>query len=188
MGAAKGSWGTTDSQDLLLLGLSRNFTDSPNLGDGDYSRLLCELAKEWGIDGWVRMESGFEIIYCDFAPGGGLEFVSQHGSAFPNETENSQWEVRTLSLELLRAAAKKYDRFSDRRIRIDWSSIVSAFAYNMNTTNPDLERQALPRLIEVTKEEKEGIRARFGEVVASRKPRVHPILAERRRRYRYALL
>jgi hypothetical protein len=176
MGAAKGCWGTTDSQDLLLLGLSRNFTDGPRLGDTVYGRLLCELAKEWGVDGWVRMEAGFEIIYCDFASGGGLEFVSQHGSAFPNETENSQWEVKTLLFELLRAAAKRYDGFSSGRIRIDWSSMVTAYAYDVNTTNPNLERQDLPRLIEVTKEEKEDIRAQFREVIMSRKHGVNPMI------------
>jgi hypothetical protein len=47
---------------------------------------LCKMAVEWGIDGWVRMEAGFEIIYCDFTPGAGLRFLSQHGSAFADET------------------------------------------------------------------------------------------------------
>jgi len=174
MGAAKGSWGTLDSQDLLLEGTDRNFTDGPNFGDVVYGRLLCKLGKEWGIDGWIRMECGFEIIYCDFMPGGGLELVSTRSTAFANETLNHESEIKALMFELLRAAAKRYDGMSRGRIEVDWSSMVSAFAYDVNITNPDLERQDLPRLIEVTKEEKEAIRARLGEVVAGRKQGVKP--------------
>jgi hypothetical protein len=169
MGAAKGSWGTLDSQNLLLEGIGRNTTEGPNLGDFLYGKFLCKLGKEWGIDGWIRMECGFEIIYCDFAPGAGLELVSQHGTPFPNETSNSLWELKTLLFEVMRTAAKRYSGMSSGRIYVDWSSMVSAFAYSVNITNPDLERQDLPRLIEVTKEEREGIRTRLGEVVARRK-------------------
>jgi hypothetical protein len=169
MGAAKESWGTCDSQDLLLEGVGRNSTKGPNGGDVVYGRLLCKLAKEWGIDGWIRMECGFEIIYCDFAPGAGLEFVSKHGSAFPNETSNPSWEVSTLLFEAFRAASQRYHGMSSGRIQVDWSSMVSAFAYDVNVTNPDLERHDLPRLIEVTKEEKGPIRDRLGEVIAARK-------------------
>jgi hypothetical protein len=120
------------------------------------------------------MECGFEIIYCDFAPSAGLELVSQHGTPFPNETTNSLWEVKTLLFELLRTAAKRYNGMSNGRIHVDWSSMVSAFAYDVNITNPDIERQDLPRLTELTKEEREGIRARLAEVVAGRKYGVKP--------------
>jgi hypothetical protein len=169
MGAAKGSWGTLDSQDLLLEGVDRNFTDGPNFGDVVYGHFLCKLGKEWGIDGWIRMECGFEIIYCDFAPGGGLELVSSHGTAFANETLYRQESDTSLLFEIMRAAAKRYHGMSRGRIEVDWSSMVSAFAYDVNITNPDLERQDLPRLLEVKKEEKETVRARLGEVVAGRK-------------------
>jgi hypothetical protein len=174
MGAAKGSWGTLDSQDLLLEGVDRNFTDGPNFGDVLYGRLLCKLGKEWGIDGWIRMECGFEIIYCDFMPGGGLELVSTRGAALANETLNHESEIMALMFEVLRAAAKRYNGMSRGRIAVDWSSMVSAFAYDVNITNPDLERQDLPRLTGVTKEEKETIKARLAEVVAGRKQGMQP--------------
>jgi hypothetical protein len=74
----------------------------------------------------------------------------------------------------MRTAAKRYHGMSRGRIEVDWSSMVSAFAYDVNITNPDLERQDLPRLTELTKEEKEAIRSRLGEVVAERKDQVKP--------------
>jgi hypothetical protein len=174
MGAAKGSWGTLDSQDLLLEGVDRNFTDGPNFGDVVYGPLLCKLGEEWAIDGWIRMECGFEIIYCDFAPGGGLELVSSHATAFANEILNHESDMLSLLFEIMRTAAKRYHGMSRGRIEVDWSSMVSAFAYDVNITNPDLERQDLPHLTELTKEEKETIRSRLGEVVAERKDRVKP--------------
>lgn len=110
MGAAKGSWGTLDSQDLLLEGVDRNFTDGPNFGDVVYGRLLWKLGEEWEIDGWIRMECGFEIIYCDFAPGAGLELVSSHATAFANETLNhEESDILSLLFEVMRTAAKRYD-------------------------------------------------------------------------------
>jgi hypothetical protein len=116
------------------------------------------------------MECGFEIIYCDFAPGGGLELVSSHGTAFANETLNhEESDMLSLLLEVMRTAAKRYHGMDRGRIDVDWSSMVSAFAYDVNITNPDLDRQDLPRLTEVAKEEKEAIRTRLGEVVAGRK-------------------
>ena len=116
------------------------------------------------------METGFEVIYCDFSPGAGLEFVRQHGSAFPNETAGSwEWNVKTLLFEALRAASQRYGGVGRARIEVDWGSMVSIFAYDVNITNPDVKRQDLPRLVGVTREEAEGIRGRLGEVVAARK-------------------
>jgi hypothetical protein len=170
MSAGKGAWGSTDSQDLLLV--SRNSTVPPN--DWMYGKLLCELAVEWGIDGWVRMEFGFEIVYCDFAPGAGLELVSQHGSPSPSDMANATLEMMTLEFEVLRAAAQRYHGMSSGRIQVDWSSMVSAFSYDVNLTNPNPERQDIPRLAELTKQEKEDIRARLREVVDARKDGVTP--------------
>jgi hypothetical protein len=170
MSAGKGAWGTTDSQELLLVG--QHWPVPPN--DMMYGRLLCELAVEWGIDGWIRMEFGFEIIYCDFAPGAGLELMSERRGPSPNDMANATLEVRTLCFEVLRAAAQRYHGMSSGRIQVDWSSMVSAFAYDVNLTNPDPERQDIPRLVELTKQEKEVIKARLREVVAARRDGVKP--------------
>jgi hypothetical protein len=169
MAAAKTRWGTLDSQDLILLeGAEKNITKRPGFGEIFRAESLCKMATEWGIDGWVRMEAGFEIIYCGFAPGAGLQFVSQHGSAFANETAKPFREAPILYFEWLRVAAQRYHGMSSGRIEVDWSSMLSAFAYDVNITYPDLELR-LPRLVEATEEEGKSIKTRLGEVVARRK-------------------
>jgi hypothetical protein len=67
MSAGKTDNGTLDSQDHVLL----NTTDG-NLRWGEYERAkgLCDLAShEWEgqVDGFIRLEAGFEIILCNFS-------------------------------------------------------------------------------------------------------------------------
>jgi hypothetical protein len=58
MSKVKTSMGTLDTQDLIL----RN--DSFRTGRGGYERArgLCKLGAEWGTEGFIRMEAGFELI------------------------------------------------------------------------------------------------------------------------------
>ncbi|KPI41050.1 uncharacterized protein AB675_8102 [Cyphellophora attinorum] len=72
MSAAKCDLGTLASQDDVLLRNSSYRPGPPDPMRGEVSRAtgLCDLAQtEWNgkIDGFVRMEHGFEIILCDFA-------------------------------------------------------------------------------------------------------------------------
>ncbi|KII87870.1 hypothetical protein PLICRDRAFT_42393 [Plicaturopsis crispa FD-325 SS-3] len=65
--AAKTDDGTQDVQDVLAYG-------DANKGPGgmaDYARakILCAWAKEHSIDGFVREEATFEVLWCDFAQG-----------------------------------------------------------------------------------------------------------------------
>lgn len=55
--------GTMDSQGFLL-----NQTKEDWIGFKEYERaaLLCELGKEFGVDGYVRLNTGFELIMCSF--------------------------------------------------------------------------------------------------------------------------
>lgn len=36
------------------------------------AQAFCQMGDEWGFDAVVRMNTGFEIMYCDFG-GKGLE-------------------------------------------------------------------------------------------------------------------
>ncbi|CEL57140.1 putative protein YOR389W OS=Saccharomyces cerevisiae (strain ATCC 204508 / S288c) GN=YOR389W PE=2 SV=1 [Rhizoctonia solani AG-1 IB] len=64
--AAKLTSGATDTQNLLAWGHIRNQTFSEERA---LIHDLCEWGKDFGIDGYVRMEMSFEIMYCDFHQG-----------------------------------------------------------------------------------------------------------------------
>lgn len=182
--AAKCNLGPMDSQDLILLDWDKEDSGS---GRGAFKEIergidMCALAKEWSfaaggnIDGFIRMEAGFEIIYCDWSPEGGLDLLSVQGSPFQNETgtDDDAEDVRRsratmiLNFEWLRASAARFHGQPAGRLDIDWSSMVSAFTYPVNLTNPDWTRQDLPMLSSTTRAERQNIRARLRDVVVAR--------------------
>ncbi|KZT65012.1 hypothetical protein DAEQUDRAFT_731863 [Daedalea quercina L-15889] len=65
--------GADDTQDVLIWGEPGKEHGG---GRSERARLAdaCEWGKEFGVDGFVRMEADFEIMYCDFTQG--LELVS----------------------------------------------------------------------------------------------------------------
>ncbi|OIW25618.1 hypothetical protein CONLIGDRAFT_635453 [Coniochaeta ligniaria NRRL 30616] len=172
MAAAKCPLGTLDSQNLILL----DWDGRKDMMRDEWERAgaLCRQAAEWGIDGYIRMEAGFEIIYCNFSTGAGLDLVSVHGSPWRNETHDSanegwggEWFVMG-AFEWLRAASARYHGMVRGRADIDFSGMVSAFSYDVNTTNPDTQRPELPRIVNATAEERQGIRDRVREVLRAR--------------------
>jgi len=160
--AAKGFGGALDTQDLVLI-------MDTKLPDGfvEYERAeaLCQLAKAHNLDGIIRLEAGFEIIYCAFEEGGGLDLVSVVGSPFSNETTG---ETAASDFESLRTATQRYHGFEADRVLVDYSSMVSAFWYPMNRTNPDTSRPDMPRLINTTREERRTLLDRVLEISAAR--------------------
>jgi hypothetical protein len=173
MAAAKCGLGTLDSQTSILLDWTSK-TD-PMRDEWERTQVLCDQAHEWGVDGYVRMEAGFEIIYCNFSAGAGLDLVSTFGSPWRNEThasagerEGGEWLVMGI-FEWMRAAAARYHGFPRGRAEVDFSGMVSAFAYDVNTTNPDPKRPDLPRIVGAKVEERHGIRDRVREVFRARK-------------------
>lgn len=173
MAAAKCQLGTLDSQDYVLLGHSTEVPGSGWNGEAQRAEDLCKLAREWEVDGWIRMEAGFEIIYCDFSEGAGLDLLSVRGSPFRNETGSvtdghyNEWLVMG-TFEWLRAAATRYHGLPRGRAQIDFSGMVSGFAYDINITNPDLSRQDVPRLVNSTREQRLAIKDRLWEVLQAR--------------------
>lgn len=182
--AAKCNLGPMDSQDLILLDWDKESNDSARRPFKEIERGIdmCALAKEWSfaagghIDGFIRMEAGFEIIYCDWSPQGGLDMLSVQGSPFQNETgtDDDAQDSRhsraalTLAFEWLRACAARFQGHPADRLDVDWSSMVSAFAYPVNLTNPDRTRQDLPKISNTTRAERQNIRARLRDVVVER--------------------
>ncbi|CZR62468.1 uncharacterized protein PAC_12365 [Phialocephala subalpina] len=116
----------------------RNMTDGddgPAFGDFRRGQDLCDLGAKWGIEGFVRMEMGFEIIFCEFSDGLVLKSARERPSG-----KNQSFE-RMRQLEVLR-----YPGITAQRLRLDYSGMVSAYWYDLNMTNPDPERADLPRL------------------------------------------
>ena len=169
--AAKCQLGSLDSQDLILLG----YDSSPSFS-GEWQRAgdLCALAEEWAfpaggkIDGFIRMEAGFEIIKCDFSTAGGLDLVSVEASPFKNESGLEDYNYYIHAFEWFRASAARFHGHPAGRLDVDWSSMVSAFSYPVNLSNPDWNRQDLPRVLNTTKEERRNIYDRLRQVVNQR--------------------
>jgi hypothetical protein len=171
--AAKGPLGSLDSQDLILLGHKNVGPGPPTFGEWPRAEELCALADDWKhpngakIDGFIRVEAGFEIIYCDFSEHGGLDLVSVQSSSFRNETGLEPYQAGSI-FEWLRACAARFHGHPAGRVDIDWSSMVSAFSYPMNISNPDWHRQDLPRAVNATMESRLTVRDRLRDVFAAR--------------------
>lgn len=140
MSAGKTSMGTLDTTDLIL----RNETDRNIPVHGDWKRAedLCVMGAEWGLDGIIRMEGGFEVILCDFEDGLILESARQT----PSPPDNA-YDYDIMGFEYLRAVAARYQGITASRLFVDYSSTVSAYFYPLNLTNPEISFSEQPRLV-----------------------------------------
>ncbi|KAI0107460.1 hypothetical protein GGR51DRAFT_515562 [Nemania sp. FL0031] len=185
MGGGKTSMGTLDSQDLILRG--KNPDDGPEqapwmrdqrdeeppkppsaggpMDERERATDLCGLARGWGLDGVIRMEAGFEIIQCDFS--NGLEQVQ--ALQRPDSNASCPGRMRLGGLEQLRGLAERYQGIGSSRTIIDYSSMVSAYFFPVNLTNPDPKRQDLPRLSSAEQGGLAGIKDYVGKMVFERK-------------------
>lgn len=146
MAAGKTNMGTLDTQDRLFVNTTQ---DSPPQrggpgGSGEQARAiqLCSLGAEYGIEGIIRLEAGFELILCDFSAGG-VELLSAYQRPKSGSQENKD-DMR--HLEYVRGVGMRYEGITAGRVIVDYSSMVSAFFYPLNLTNPDSTRPELPRL------------------------------------------
>ncbi|KAA1081371.1 hypothetical protein PGT21_034766 [Puccinia graminis f. sp. tritici] len=70
--ASLGTPGFMDSQYALINGsVPEDFPDMGNYYEAEYIRAaeLCKLADKYGFEGVVRMNTGFELLWCDFKKG-----------------------------------------------------------------------------------------------------------------------
>jgi len=169
--AAKGQLGTLDTQDLIIL-MDKNMSDPHRFGEHERAQRLCDYAQKLRFDGVLRTEAGFEIIYCTFEEGGGLDLVSVVGSPFQNETTS---ELRQNGFEWIRAVTQRYHGHEADRAIVDFSSMVSAFWYPVNRTNPDTSRPDLPRLVNASTEGRRALFNRVTELALSRPAVVNSI-------------
>jgi hypothetical protein len=162
MSAAKTNLGTLDTQDILLLNLTHDDSGRGMFGEMERAQKLCKWGKKYGIEGYIRTEAGIEIIWCDFEEG--LDFLSHNQRPAMNSPEDVD-DLRIF--EYYRAMSARYHGITAGRVALDYSSMVSAFFYPMNLSNPDPDRAYLPRLqypqdseLQVVKSDLEAVMAR----------------------------
>ncbi|KAG9238528.1 hypothetical protein BJ875DRAFT_450987 [Amylocarpus encephaloides] len=146
MSAGKTTMGTLDTTDIVLRNISSFNSGREPGGKGpwdEYSRAsdLC-ADEDLGIEGIVRMEAGFELILCDFTHGVKLQSARKRPSYDQPEGQNSQLQ----HFEYMRGIAARYHGITSGRVVVDYSSMVSAFFYPLNLTNPDEQRSKQSRL------------------------------------------
>lgn len=157
MSAGKTSMGTLDTQDYVMNNDSEEATSAP-WGDYQRAQVMCALGKEYGIEGIIRMEAGFELILCDFSSG--LEFVGANQRPKYDLPEAYQ---DLHQFEYFRGVSARFHGITAGRVRVEYSSMVSAYFYPLNLTNPDPSRAELPRL---PTSDKEGLARLRSDVLA----------------------
>lgn len=176
MSGGKTSMGTLDTQDYLLRNdktTAYKMDEPPHVGkraggpmdERRRASELCDMCYYWDLSGIVRMEAGFEIIHCDFQDG--LEQVQALQRPDPQDGERGR-DGSVANFEFIRALSERYDGIGSSRTTIDFSSMVSAFFYPVNLTNPDPKRLDLPRLANVTEAELAGIKTDLNSVISER--------------------
>ncbi|KAI1000726.1 hypothetical protein K3495_g7470 [Podosphaera aphanis] len=138
--SAKSMMGTLDAQDRVLLKHS-NFTKEPGFRDLNRARALCALSPE--VEGFIRMEIGFEILLCDFDSR--VEYLDSFAIE-PQSQEKVTREDLIWKAGYVRGMSHRYRGIDAGRVIVDYSSMVSAFFYPLNLTNPDPEHSDLPRI------------------------------------------
>ncbi len=155
MAAAKTSMGTMDSQDLVLCeDKVGNKTGRNFMGEFKRTQLICDMLKEHDYDGFVRMEIGFEIVYCDFSKG--LELLSARRTFFTRDKAGGNG---LQAFQWARAVAERYDGLGADRFKIDFSSMVSGWFFPINITNTDPERPDLNRLASAEQKHLQAVRS-----------------------------
>ncbi|KAM3425917.1 hypothetical protein NHJ13734_009809 [Beauveria thailandica] len=166
MAAAKTTMGTLDSQDLVLCeDKIGNLSDSFPFGEDKRASMICEMLAGWGYDGFVRMEGGFELVYCDFSTG--VSFLSARRTFYPQDKLSDEGQQ---IFEAFRTAAEHYDGIGAERLRIDFSSMVSGWLFPINLTNADPDRPELPRFSSVKQPELRAIKSQVSHAYAPRRP------------------
>ncbi|MCJ1295995.1 hypothetical protein MMC34_007560 [Xylographa carneopallida] len=155
--AAKSSKGTLDSQDLVFdLGVKK----APWL-DRPRALHMCKIAKEeWNgrVDGFVRMEHGFELILCDFKSNADMIRAER---AMP-EFHRDLADATMANFWFWKAIAARYHGIGSKRVSLDYSRMVTAFAYDIDLFSNQTD---LPRLKYASRDDRSRIFADLSESI-----------------------
>ncbi|KAJ7243821.1 hypothetical protein B0H12DRAFT_1130158 [Mycena haematopus] len=131
--------GTLDMQDLLIWGEvdPKRWLDERKRIDG-----LCAWGKEFGVDGFLRMEMDFEIMLCDFSQG--VEVVSADYLAAwwsrhittpfqrltaPSTSDGPHGRLvgEMLGFEVIHAGSWHNEYPGDTRVKLDLTGFISFY-------------------------------------------------------------
>jgi hypothetical protein len=124
MSAGKTDNGTLDSQDYILL---NDTTKHPGMWERERAQGMCNISRdEWGgrVDGFLRMEAGFEIILCHFERD--LE-VNSIARAY-GECKNCGEDTSMGAFNYLRAVADRYHDIGGGRVKVNYEKMVTVYA------------------------------------------------------------
>ncbi|KAG1740389.1 hypothetical protein EDD22DRAFT_323655 [Suillus occidentalis] len=174
--AAKVSEGTMDTQDIVAWGElqpERAFDEKDRIDD------LCTWGKEFGIDGFTRMEMDFEIMLCNFTVG--VEVVSFVHITLPRDDRSlspptslradpNTW-IRTF--EVMHSGSW-YNRYpGDSRIVLDLTGLISlydtALAPSLISVRAGLERLE-HRVLGISSDDISRVMRRVTEIVSRADP------------------
>ncbi|RCI11692.1 hypothetical protein L249_7574 [Ophiocordyceps polyrhachis-furcata BCC 54312] len=159
MSAAKTSFGTLDSQDLILR--DNKTADAASMAEQGRAADICRLIQPWGYAGLVRMEAGFEVVYCDFA--NGIRLLS---AVRMHLAEDKVGDDALRTPLWVRAVTERYDGLGVDRLSIDFSSMLSAFFFPINVSGTDPSRPDLVRLAATPLHQLRDIKTRLEHVAS----------------------
>ncbi|KAL9096230.1 MAG: hypothetical protein Q9165_001753 [Trypethelium subeluteriae] len=163
MSAGKTFNGTLDSTDYILQPLNSS-VHNPMMGEWARAYGLCNLSNtEWEgrIDGFLRMEMGFEIILCDFEKHLDVEFISRTSAR-----DDLRGGFGT-DMSYYRAVASRFDGIGGDRVRIDYNHFVTGFAYGIDLFEDNAEH---PRIANVSNITRTAIRDDIATMIISNAP------------------
>ncbi|GAM91417.1 hypothetical protein ANO11243_094670 [Dothideomycetidae sp. 11243] len=140
--AAKTTKGVFDVQDLII----RDPTKAPKppppgslppgaLGDSERAEEMCHLAETtWKgkIDGFIRMQGGFEVILCSAVRK--LRVIT---------IKALSTQAKVDELNYYKAVAARFDGIGDHRVSLDFDRMVSMYAYGDLVY---IDKQGFPRV------------------------------------------
>ncbi|KAH8817055.1 hypothetical protein F5884DRAFT_778332 [Xylogone sp. PMI_703] len=165
MAAAKCDKGTLDLEDRILLNDSLS-------GGGEWERaaLVCEAADNaWQgrIDGFIRMEAGFEIILCHFERDLEVVRITQAKPVIDDGRRRRPPGGRRPSgfrNDWVKGVASRYYGIGGNRVRLNYDSFVTAYTYGLDLFSQDPK---LPRLNHIPSDKLEPIRRDLHNLVTT---------------------
>lgn len=165
--AAKSNLGTLASQDDILLRDSALRPNGSDVMPGELLRAygLCSLANnEWSglVDGFVRMEHGFEILLCDF------DKVKFESAVSKNHTVLGSVDDTGPAFQFFKAIGEdRYWGIGTDRLKLETDEWASAYAVeDLDLWKKSIDGE-LPELSSVTDQIARGLREDIWETMVS---------------------
>ncbi|RMZ89366.1 hypothetical protein DV736_g3409, partial [Chaetothyriales sp. CBS 134916] len=148
--AAKSDKGTLDSQDYVLrynLSSKKPPVDRPMFGDWDRATELCYMAQhdyDGRVDGFIRMEHGFEVVLCDFSSLDVVSILQAQPTTVIGHADPDDQSLQEQTFMFMTVVGARYEGVGGDRVRLNYDHFVTSFAY----PETDLWAQGgdLPRL------------------------------------------